>query len=314
MINKNQNIQHLDRSIILLLIVFFFVFGFVFFIKVIKNSNCDEISFEIKAQRFVVGELIQFHDKTNAAETWYWEFGDKTSASSKEALHIYKKPGEYTINLKVNNNCETSKTIFVEEKSIIIDSTKFPVFKLPLKIRLGRTLYVEDQTKNATSWEWRFGETSSANATTKKAKYNFKSPGLKTVSLIVNGNLDYITKKRIEVLPELDENTSKVEFNRVDLDKGLKKSPTIVPFIDDVEFANKLLLVSQGKMSPKQFTKYFCGELNKSIIVNKKSTKFLLFCEKIFDKKIKIKKIELFRDDGSNCINTFTIDYKKGWF
>lgn len=292
---------------------FFLVFGFVFLIKVIKSSPCDEITFDIKAQRFVVGELIQFNDKTKSADSWYWEFGDQTSASSKEALHIYKKPGEYKINLTVNNNCVTSKNIFIKEQSAIIDSTKFPVFKLPLNIRMGRTLYVEDQTKNASSWEWRFGETASANATTKKAQYNFKSPGLKTVSLIVNGNLNYITKKRIEVLPELDNNTSILDLDQDQ--KDWKNSPKTVPFINDIEFANKLLLVSQGQMSPKQFTEYFCGDLNKSIIVNQKSTAFLLFCEKIFDKKIKIKKIELFRDEGSNCIKTFTIDYKKsGWF
>jgi chitodextrinase len=309
MMNKKQSIQHLDRSVIFLFVATFLVFGFVLLMKFINYSTCSEVVFDIKAQRFVVGELVQFEDKTKSAENWLWDFGDQASASSKEALHIYQNPGEYTIKLIVNDNCESSKSIVIEEKSAIIDSTKFPVFELPAKIRMGRTLYVEDQTKDASSWEWRFGETASANATTKKAQYSFTSPGLKTVSLIVNGDLNYITKKRIEVLPEVKNNASALNLDKDQ--NARKKSPKTVPFINEIEFANKLLLVSQGRMSPKQFSDYLCGDLNKQVIANEKNTTFLLFCEKIFDKKIKIKKIELFRDEGSNCIKTFTIDYRK---
>ena len=313
MINKKQSIQHLDRSVIFLLLATISVFGFILLMKVINHSPCSEVVFDIKAQRYVVGELVQFEDKTESSENWYWEFGDQASASTKEALHIYNSPGEYTVKLIVNDNCEFSKSVVIKERTVIIDSTKFPVFEIPSKIRMGRTLFVEDQTKDATSWEWRFGETAGANATTKKAQYNFTSPGLKTVSLIVNGNLNYITKKKIEVLPEIKKNSSDLGLNNDQ--NSRKKSPKTVPFIDEIEFANKLLLVSQGRMSPKQFSDYLCGDLNKQVIANEKPTTFLLFCEKIFEKKIKIKKIELFRDEGSNCIKTLTIDYRKsGWF
>lgn len=309
MINKKRSIQHLDRTVIFVFGATLLVFGFLLLIKFINHSPCSEVDFDIKAQRFVVGELVQFEDKTQSAENWYWEFGDQASASSKESLHIYNNPGEYTVKLIVNDNCESSKSIVIKEQSVIIDSTKFPLFEMPTKIRMGRTLFVEDQTPEATSWEWRFGETAGANSTTKKAQYKFTSPGLKTVSLIVNGNLNYITKKKIEVLPELNNNSSDLDLNKSQNNRI--KSPKTVPFIDEIEFANKLLLVSQGRMSAKQFSDYLCGDLNKQVIVNEKITTFLLFCEKINDKKIKIKKIELFRDEGSNCIKTFTIDYKK---
>ncbi len=325
MSNNNQNMLHLDKSVIYLFLAAFLVSATVLAYKYIKFSPCEEVSFDIKAQKYTIGELIKFNDGTIGATNWRWDFGDKTPLfTQKEALHIYKQPGEYVVTLIVNNTCESTKTITIKDKEVVIDSTKFPVFEIPKSIMFGKTLSVEDKTPNATTWEWRFGETAGSNANTRKAKYVFIEPGLKTVSLIVNGDLKYITKKRIEVIPTPESKKVVVEPIAQKKPKGWniklkpendvknkKSSPKVVPYISDKEFANKIILVSQEKMSPKQFSEYFCGDVNKPVIVNGKNTTFLVFCEKIKDKKIKLKKVELFRDKGSNCIKTVTLDYKK---
>lgn len=306
-INKHT-VEFLDRNVIFVFIGTFVIFGSILLYNFLTYFPCEEVTFSVKAQKFEVGALIKFSAETPDAENWKWDFGDQTIESSKEALHIYNEPGNYDVTLRVNSNCEITKSIIILEKEVVIDSTKFPVFELPKTIRLGQTLTVEDQTPNASSWEWRFGETASANAVTQRARYKFKEPGLKTVSLVVNGDLNYITKKRIEVLPiaKRTQNPNPPVF-----EDNLKSAPKTVPYINEVDFANKLLLVSEGTLSSKEFSNYFCGDLNKNIIVNGKNTTFLLFCEKIYDTKIKLKKIELFRNEGSNCVKTIIVDYKK---
>ena len=325
MSNNNQNMQHLDKSVIYLFLATFLISASVLAYKYTKYSPCEDVSYEVKAQRYTIGELIKFNDGTIGATSWHWDFGDNTTAQTqKEAIHNYKRPGEYVVTLIVNNTCERTKTITINDKKVVIDSTKFPVFEIPKSIMVGKTLRVEDKTLNATTWEWRFGETAGSNAKTKNAKYEYKEPGLKTISLIVNGDLKYITKKRIEVIPTPESkktftepivNTKPKGWNiklkpEIGIEK-VKNSPKVVPYISDLEFANKIILVSQEKMSPKQFSEYFCGDVNKPVIVNGKNTTFLVFCEKIKDKKIKLKKVELFRNKGSNCIKTITVDYKK---
>ena len=87
-----------------------------------------------------------------------------------------------------------------EYKQQILDSTKFPVFDIPESIRVGESLILKDETDNASTWEWRFGETPRVDAESRTASYVYKESGLYTVKLIVNGDVEYMTKKKINVL------------------------------------------------------------------------------------------------------------------
>lgn len=328
---KNTS-THLDKSVISIFLFVFLISASLFAYKFVKNAPCEEVSFNINTNDNAIGSLIKFEDQTEGATNWAWDFGDNTLESTqKKPLHIYKEPGEYEVRLLVNGNCEKTQTITIVDKKEILDATKFAVFTLPKTIKLGSRLTVEDETANASSWEWRFGETAEANATTKLASYVYKEPGLKTVSLIVNGEIKYMTRHKIEVIPVNDVSDRKSPFDNIpqrpstpapslwdvkekpdgSTIKETPSTPKLVPYISQEDFKNKLILVSEEKMSPKQFAEYFCGDINKPVIVNGKNTTFLVFCEKIKDKKIKIKNFEIFREKDSNCIKTITIDYKR---
>ncbi|WP_452219798.1 PKD domain-containing protein [Lacinutrix salivirga] len=323
--NKNYTSNHLDKSIIYLFLGAFLVSVTVFAYRYSKYSPCTTVDFKINSKDLTTGALIKFEDLTESAENWQWDFGDESSISiQQKPFHAYKAPGEYTVKLLVNDFCEHTETITITEKEVVIDSTKFPIFKLPSTIKVGRPLRVVSENDNATSWEWRFGETSSANAKTERASYTYKKPGTYTISLITNGELEYITKKKIVVKPtkvvketifDIPEAPAKPDWD-IDYKPAVveekPEAPKQVPYISKKDFESKLILVSKEKLSPKQFSEYFCGDLNKPIIANGKSTTFLLLCEKIADRRIKIKKLELFREKGSNCITNLTIDYRKG--
>ena len=81
-----------------------------------------------------------------------------------------------------------------------------------------------------------------------------------------------------------------------------------------LEFKNKLMSVSKKEINTNQFTEYFCGYIKRDIVVNGEATTFLIFCEEIKGKKIKINDLNIFRDEGSNCIKTITIHYKRKRF
>ena len=71
------------------------------------------------------------------------------------------------------------------------------------------------------------------------------------------------------------------------------------------------MLISEEKLNANAFSEYLCGEINKSIVVNGKTTTFLVFCETIKGKNLKIRDLTVYRDKGSNCIKTVTINHRK---
>ncbi len=327
--SKGKNIStHLDKSVIQLLIGVFLIATTTLAFRYANDAPCDEVLFKHSANAYRVGEMIKFSDKTSGAQRWKWDFGDGSEISTKKnPLYIFSAEGDYEVRLVVNDRCEKTETITIAKKLVLLDSTKLPKFELLKTILFGQVLKVKDETENATSWEWRFGETANVNATTKIAEYVYETPGLKTVSLIVNNDLNYIQKKKINVLP-LPESKEKIEQTarqrrdkRLDLreapegivaeEETEKDKPNIVPFITTGNFENKIKMVANGKLNPQVFSEFFCEDDNPLVEANGRNTTFFTFCENISGKKIKIKSLNLIRKSGSNCITTFSIEYKK---
>jgi beta propeller repeat protein len=47
---------------------------------------------------------VQFTDRsTNSPTSWYWNFGDKSTSTTKNPVHKYNKAGKYTVSLTVKN-------------------------------------------------------------------------------------------------------------------------------------------------------------------------------------------------------------------
>lgn len=325
--------NHIDGMVIRLFLVAFLASASVLAYRATKYTPCKEVKFKIKSKDLTQGKLITFVDNTDNATSWEWNFGDSSKVvTNREALHVFDKPGEYNVSLRINGICEEVKKITIKEKPFVIDSTKLAVFNLPATIKVGKKLVVVDKTPNATTWEWRFGETAGANSTKKTAQYVYETDGLKTVTLVVNGDIKHATSKKIEVLPLKKKKTRINNISSVQRTVGkqisiapttaplgqeeeVKKEeestgPKTVPYISEKQFKNNLILVSRKKLTANAFKKYFCGDLNKSIVVNGEKTTFLEFCELIKIKKLKIKEVKLYREDN-NCISNITIKRSK---
>ncbi|WP_346882974.1 PKD domain-containing protein [uncultured Algibacter sp.] len=323
---NSQKTKHLDKSVIYFFVITFLISASVFAYRYTQHMSCSEILFNINATAFRQNRLITFKDNTYNANSWTWDFGDGTPFStSKAPSHIYKAPGEYTVSLTVNNMCEKTRVVTIKAKQSILDSTKLPKFKIPKSIKVGETLTIKDETENASTWEWRFGETAEVNSNKRIAKYVYKKSGLKTISLIVNGDIKHIVKKRITVIPiqEEEDDINPITSTGRGIRDGIKKHPNDkgdsdddddakpVPYINEADFKNKLILASKKEITASAFSEYFCGDLNKNIIVNGRNVSFLVFCEKIKGKRLRIRNLTIYRDEGSNCIKSVGLRHIK---
>ena len=325
MSEKEITHYHMDKTIKYLFLVVFLAAATILGYSFKNKASCNDVVFNTEAKNYRVGEAVVFNDVTPESEKWQWAFGDNTSSFQKAPIHFYEKPGSYDVELIVNGNCVGSKTLEIKEAIKIVDSSKFPVFEIPKTIRVGERLIIDDKSNNASVWEWRFGESSGVDSKRRTAAYTYKEPGLYTVRLIVNNEIDYITKKKITVLEKkevsiIDKRSRRrniiKKWNVKDHPKGYKEDkgkdkPKSAPNITENSFRRMLLQVADGTKKASDFKPYFCNDLNKSVVVNKKTMPFILLCQKIANKKIKIKSLELDKEKGTNCINTISILYKK---
>jgi PKD repeat protein len=57
---------------------------------------------------------VKFTDKSKNAARWYWDFGDGKNSTEQNPLHVYSKPGNYTVKLTVGyKDCTISKASVV---------------------------------------------------------------------------------------------------------------------------------------------------------------------------------------------------------
>ena len=332
MSEKNITHYHMDKTVKYLFIIAFFTSASVLGYHFKNRSSCNEVFFKTDASSYTVDEGIVFSDLTLNAERWQWNFGDNNSSSQKSPLHYYKNAGTYDVELLVNGSCAGFKTIEIAEAIEIVDSTRFPVYTLPKTIRVGESLVIKDETNNATSWEWRFGETARVDNENRTATYVYKEAGLYTVKLVVNNDIEYVTPKKIRVLeekkkasvldnrertPVINKNWNIPEYpegynpNKDDEEAVDKNEPITAPNISEKGFERMLLQVASGRKTALDFKKYFCGDIDKKVTVNTKVMTFTVLCQKITDKKIKIKSLNLGVEKGTNCINHVSLTYKR---
>ena len=108
---------------------------------------------------------IQFSDISNYnPDSWFWEFGDGNTSFLQNPNHIYLDSGTYTVNLTISKNGECIENIekinyisVFEEPEIIFSSNDVYSCTLPFNVDFS------DNTINAVSWKWFFGNGDSSS-------------------------------------------------------------------------------------------------------------------------------------------------------
>lgn len=134
---------------------------------------------------------------------YYWTFGDGSTSSEKDPVHVYSQPGEYKVCLvvKLNNTCikESCKVIKVEAACRLEAKFEFRVDSAQrLKVYfINRTV----SNQSAIYYQWKFGDGSSSSEV--NPVHTYQQPGIYEVCLVAetaNGcRSEYCTKVELRV-------------------------------------------------------------------------------------------------------------------
>lgn len=138
-----------------------------------------------------------FVDKSLGPQTWFWEFGDGTTSTEQNPVHVYRSTGTYSVRLTVTNeNCthSTVKTVMVIDEKADFTASDTVLCRNSVAgftSSLINSNYIAD-------WNWNFGDgTGSQNAGT--AKHTYAKAGTYTVSLTIKDLLGCTSTKTTQV-------------------------------------------------------------------------------------------------------------------
>jgi PKD repeat protein len=121
---------------------------------------------------------VQFNDNSENATQWNWNFGDGTANSTeKNPVHTYFAAGNYTVTLTIYNS--SGIDVMTKRDYIIAKQDNTIIWGVaPLSLQFT------DQSENATSWKWYFGD--GTNSTEQNPKHTYNKAGQYAVSVTVN--------------------------------------------------------------------------------------------------------------------------------
>ncbi len=127
---------------------------------------------------------VRFTDaSTGTPYHWWWQFGDGTSSTEQNPVHIYERSGSYGVNLTIWTATGSARSGWPAEIEVGPDP-RAPVVNFTMSRESGTApLYVRftDCSTDATSWRWDFGGLAWSTATNPSVV--FRQPGTYTVTL-----------------------------------------------------------------------------------------------------------------------------------
>ncbi|MCF6346844.1 MAG: PKD domain-containing protein [Flavobacteriaceae bacterium] len=325
--NKNIKIHYDNKVYLSFLMIFLFGIG-ILVAKYMKQENCDEIGFDIIAQTFTTGDLIEFKSIGDTNYKWEWDFGDRSQKEYvSNTLHKYDSVGLYTITLKVNNSCVVNRQLYIKERVYVkkSDLERVPVIVFPDEIRAGDLITFECTSDYAKKWEWRFGETDKVDDISAITKYKFEEEGTYKISLIVNDDIKNALIRTIDVLPKKNERRRRrstidpvdnVLLNQIPDKPDVEASTEVKKIKLSRKDAKKMLQdYAIGKIDYTDIKHNFCSNNIRVVNPSGKISSLKELLTAIRGKQINLIDISLYKNESTGCVKTINIDLKiKGTF
>ncbi|HRS54711.1 MAG TPA: PKD domain-containing protein, partial [Bacteroidales bacterium] len=139
------------------------------------------------------------NSSTGNIQSWLWNFNDPNSgplntSNLANPSHTFNLPGSYDISLTVTNTDGCSDTYTYVG---MINVYPQPIANFIMNPNIGSmnqpTISFVDQSVNANSWLWNFGESSSGTnnfSNLQNPQHTYSAPGTYTVWLVVSSNFD----------------------------------------------------------------------------------------------------------------------------
>lgn len=125
--------------------------------------------------------LVNFSSQSANAVNWHWDFGDGSTSTAENPIHIYTRAGNFDVSLIATNGFGCSDTV----KSISDIHIPGPIslFSISDSTLCGlEQVQFIDSSSNASEWHWSFGDGSSSNL--RNPSHIYTSPGRYIATLI----------------------------------------------------------------------------------------------------------------------------------
>jgi PKD repeat protein len=121
------------------------------------DVNLSEVDFSVLSQTGPAPFTVTFLNQTtlDQVNAWSWDFGDSTSATLENPIHVYKTPGRYTVKLiarvaEENPSMEKKAYIHVTGRkitgSVIDNNTKLSIPNITVELWQNDHFFMETQT------------------------------------------------------------------------------------------------------------------------------------------------------------------------
>lgn len=136
-----------------------------------------------------VGNAIQFTDlSTSNPNTWLWTFGDGTTSTDQNPLHVYNAPGVYSVKMVAANSGSCADSI---QKVSYITISPSPIASFTgdnlSGCQVPHTVQFTDASTGALAWFWDFGD--GTTSTLQNPTHTYTDDSVYTVSLMVASNI-----------------------------------------------------------------------------------------------------------------------------
>lgn len=126
------------------------------------------------------GRQVNFVDQsTGNPSSWFWDFGDGTTSTTRNPVKTYAAAGSYTVTLTVANAAGSHASSQV----VVIAAGTPPVAKFEFAVNQRVVNFLDKSTGSPTSWSWSFGD--GGSSTQQNPVYTYSAPGNYTVTLTV---------------------------------------------------------------------------------------------------------------------------------
>ncbi|MBN1166048.1 MAG: PKD domain-containing protein [Methanospirillaceae archaeon] len=152
---------------------------------------------------------VRFTDLTSGGSSWLWDFGDGTTSTEKNPIHVYESEGRYTVSLTVDDD-DAGKAV----KNDYIRVARGPLSKFtytPDAVTAGIPVqFVDLSTGNPTGWLYTFGD--GGTSSLQSPVYTYAKPGVYTVTLTTSDE-NGVSESATEIITVLGSATPvKAEF------------------------------------------------------------------------------------------------------
>jgi gliding motility-associated-like protein len=158
--------------------------------NIIIEPNVPLVDFSTDTLLGCVPFEVQFENLTQFADpnTYQWNFGDGSTSRAVDPLHVYDRPGFYTVSLKASNDLGISD---IEVKEFYIEVLNVPNADFEVKPDVvylpNDILFTSNRSRDADSFWWDFGDgTTSQN---REPTHIYQEPGSYLIKLVAINNL-----------------------------------------------------------------------------------------------------------------------------